>query len=234
MSELSCCRLLELNAPIVARYSITRSDDEYAQYFGGLVRKAFSLFRAYCLLRVTGESFISLTFSRSLLEALAYAISLNKDQDFISIIKKHSLESFMKLQHQVDPKTDLTTLKNAAESFSKAPLPNFETILDGFAREASQTKRPQLYSLYRMLSEYAHHEFFRTSSFPRLGPEANADLAHRDRLFQAVTIVAFSSILVLAHIPNRCGWNCRDFEVLENQKCSAWETLRHLADIARD
>lgn len=230
MSERSCYRLLELNAPIVARYWVARSDDEYAQYFGGLVRKAFSLFRAYCLLRVAGDSFISLTFSRSLLEALAYAISLNKNPGFISIIKKHSLQSFIKLQREVDLKADVTTLKNAAESLSKEPLPSFEAIFDGFEREASQTKTPQLYSFYRMLSEYAHHEFYRTAAFPRLGPEPDSTIANHDRLFRSVTCVAFSSMLVLAHIPNRCGWNGQDFEALETERRSAWEALLQLAD----
>jgi len=226
MSEFSCQRLLEDARPIVARYSIVRSDDEYAQYFGGLVRKALALFHGYCLLRVAGECFTSLTCSRALLEALAYAISLHKDEAFIGVIKRDSLQSFSKLQRELDPDADVTAVKNVAESFSTKPLPTFKAIFDGFEREASQTSRPQLYSFYRMLSEYAHHEFFRTSSFPRLGPEPDTDLAHRDRLFQSVTSMAFSSILVLAHIPNRCCWGDHDFGALDARMRSAWLALR--------
>jgi hypothetical protein len=190
----------ELTA-LLPHYASTSKQDERAMYFRGLMAKAAdSLIAIDILTKSTGP--VWPLHCRWIIEAFGMASALNANENFLDEIKKNSANTYY-LVAEVDDETRRRMLND----ISPREIPNFEMLLRRFEESMGISETGTLYKIYRLLSEYAHFEFFRIIAYPALGVEAASELEKRKTLFLNVTVAAALSLPCFAHCPPSCGFD---------------------------
>src|SRR5205823_3152846 len=107
--------------------------------------------------------------------------ALNENERFLDEIKRSSANTYF-LVADVDNATRLRMVNN----ISSTRIPNLEVLLQRFEESMGTAEPGTLYKIYRLLSEYAHFEFVRTTAYPAFGVEASSILEQRKKLFLTV------------------------------------------------
>lgn len=199
---------------LIANYS--HGGNERGLFFRGMLLKTIDSLDAISALHSTGALWPM--HARWLVEAFAIASSLNENERFLDQIKKDGAKTFL-IVADIEPQTRSKILN----SISQSDKPSVEALLLAFEKDAGAKEQGLLYKLYRLLCEYTHFEYFRTASYPKLGPESADVLETKRRLFEQASIACAASLPCFAHCPPKCGFDDIHYERAVALCKEAWE-----------
>ena len=203
MSELLWARK-ELEQ-LLPHYASADPNDERAAYFRGLTRKTVDSLAAIEML-VNSIGPVWTHHCRWIIEAFGYASALNENPKALDEIKRLGANTYFLVTG-----VDGATRKKLLNSISSTELPSVEVLFQKFEKSVG-AETGWLYKTYRLLSEYAHFEFYRTIAYPAFGVEPAEDLEKRKNLFLNVAVAVALWLPSFAHCPPSCGFDDEHFE----------------------
>jgi hypothetical protein len=203
MSEILLARK-ELER-LLPHYVSENPKDERAAYFRGMMRKTIdSLAAIETLIDSTGP--IWTHHCRWIIEAFGYATALNENPKVLDEIKRLGAKTYFLVVG-----VDDATRKKLLDSISPTELPSIKVLFQKFEKSVG-AETGWMYTVYRLLCEYTHFEFYRLIAYPALGIESPQDLKKRKNLFLNVTVAVALWLPSLAHCPPECGFDDQHFE----------------------
>ena len=193
---------------------LTEKSDERGPYFRGLLEQARDSLVAIRELQAIG--YVWPVHCRWTMEALASATVLAEDQAMVANFKRSSARTFF-IVLDVSEAKRMATLDRMAP----ADAPTVTTALETFEKMAG-TEPGLLYKYYRLLCEYAHLEFYRTSAYPNFGFEAPDDPEFSKKMFLWLASACAMSLPALIHCPPSCGFPDKEFEKAMDLTKKAW------------